>query len=650
VLLCLQGPTLVKEGKQKLTMSGPATASPGNALRYSVPFATSVPSSGNAHVGENALRKDLRSVVMNKVAFEMCKHFNQKKPIPVEQGLSAMCDEVFKQVVTPEGKSAKKAAAEQYFSEPPSLPSPPQPLEQPQPLMKEDQITKALAKSMNEFITSLDVRDQRTLSEPVHGKERPVGGTGTDITFVENLDPQQQMNQQRERPLVALLEVGIETTEDLDDFSRWMSKLGQGVAYLKKIAKDTVTGPVSTENVFGDLKLSKPALLAIVTFDKHQTRMNLGVFCCERREQGSIRMALMYRQQAKGEGEMTQAFGKIIKGIIALGSTRDSLLEHDDFVYLGPNCTLLEGRVSFDGRGCALVQRIRLSFFDMQVLRAYDNRARRTPRSPRVYLEQHISDCDILLDFKDKDEKEVIKFGTDPGAEKIEEESEDWSAWSFSFKGQLMVISVPYKAGSHIPETIRHLQLISEDVRKLHALKLKHGDLRLWNMVFDDNKAALIDFDFSGEKVYYPKGYETKLDDAPGRPGQAFEEITEYHDVQALLNIQMMFVPEARRYRNVFNDIVDTAQELLEGQQDKDDGEGNDKDSEATDEANARSALNYLITQLQDNPDLPADQTIKILNTYLRKKLDHYSKEAQAVTRKQLKHTSSADAISPDRN
>jgi hypothetical protein len=150
----------------------------------------------------------------------------------------------------------------------------------------------------------------------------------------------------------------------------------------------------------------------------------------------------------------------------------------------------------------------------MQVLRAYDNRARRTPRSPQVYLEKHISDCEILLDFKDKDEKVIIKFGTDPCAEKIEEESEDWSAWSFSFQGQLMVISVPYKAGSHIPQTIRHLQLISEDLQKLHASQIKHGDVHLWNMAFDDNKAALIDFDFFGEKVYFPMGYETNLDKA----------------------------------------------------------------------------------------------------------------------------------------
>jgi Ser/Thr protein kinase RdoA (MazF antagonist) len=209
-----------------------------------------------------------------------------------------------------------------------------------------------------------------------------------------------------------------------------------------------------------------------------------------------------------------------------------------------------------------------------------------------------------------------------------------------------MVVSVPYKAGSHIPQTIRHLQLISEDLQKLHALKLKHGDLRLWNMVFDDNKAALIDFDFSGEKVYFPKGYETHLDDAPSRPGQAFEEITEYHDVRALLGILEMFVPVARMYWSVFPGILYSAHALLEGQRDEDDGEGDDKHSEA----NARAALNHLITQFRDNADLPADLAIKILKADVREKLERFSEETHALNRKQLKHTTSADAKTPDRN
>jgi hypothetical protein len=81
---------------------------------------------------------------------------------------------------------------------------------------------------MNQFITSLDVQDLWNLSEAVNGKEQHVGRT--DITFVENLDPQQQINQQYKRPLVALLEVEIKATEYLSKFFLWMSKLGQGVA------------------------------------------------------------------------------------------------------------------------------------------------------------------------------------------------------------------------------------------------------------------------------------------------------------------------------------------------------------------------------------------------------------------------------------
>jgi Ser/Thr protein kinase RdoA (MazF antagonist) len=209
-----------------------------------------------------------------------------------------------------------------------------------------------------------------------------------------------------------------------------------------------------------------------------------------------------------------------------------------------------------------------------------------------------------------------------------------------------MVISVPYEAGSHIPQTIRHLQLISENLQKLHASKLKHGDLRLWNMVFDDSKAALIDFDFSGEKVYFPKGYETHLDDAPSRPGQAFEEITEYHDVQALFGIFEMFVPVTRTYWSVFHGILYRADDLLEGQKDEDEGEGDGEDSEAK----ARAALNHLITQFRDNADLPADLPIKIRKGYVREKLERFSEVTQALQRKQLKHTTSADAKTPDRN
>jgi hypothetical protein len=51
--------------------------------------------------------------------------FQQAKVIPVEQGLSVTCKNIFEQVVTSEGKPAKKTAAKQKSLKPPRLPLPP---------------------------------------------------------------------------------------------------------------------------------------------------------------------------------------------------------------------------------------------------------------------------------------------------------------------------------------------------------------------------------------------------------------------------------------------------------------------------------------------------------------------------------------------
>jgi hypothetical protein len=174
-----------------------------------------------------------------------------------------------------------------------------------------------------------------------------------------------------------------------------------------------------------------------------------------------------------------------------------------------------------------------------QVFRAYDNRARRTPRSPQVYLE-HLKAKEIMF-FKDKKDGEVTKFGTDPQAEKDDEKRKDWIQWLFSFRGQLRVISVPFVAGEHIPKTISDLQHITHELHTLHTVGIKHGDIRLWNMVFTKDGAKLLDFDFSGRNVYYPDGYARWLPDAGMRPGTKHEEITEACDIEALLTVFSMF-------------------------------------------------------------------------------------------------------------
>jgi serine/threonine protein kinase len=143
--------------------------------------------------------------------------------------------------------------------------------------------------------------------------------------------------------------------------------------------------------------------------------------------------------------------------------------------------------------------------------------------------------------FKDKKDGEVTKFGTDPQAEKDDEKRKDWIQWLFSFRGQLQVISVPFVAGEHIPKTISNLQQITHELHTLHTVGIKHGDIRLWNMVFTKDGAKLLDFDFSGRNVYYPDGYARWLPDAGMRPGTKHEEITEACDIEALLTVFSMF-------------------------------------------------------------------------------------------------------------
>jgi serine/threonine protein kinase len=91
-------------------------------------------------------------------------------------------------------------------------------------------------------------------------------------------------------------------------------------------------------------------------------------------------------------------------------------------------------------------------------------------------------------------------------------------------------------------KTISDLQHITRELHTLHKEGIKHGDIRLWNMVFAKNGAKLLDFDFSGRNVYYPDGYAKQLPDAGlRRPGTKHEKITEACDIEALLSVFLMF-------------------------------------------------------------------------------------------------------------
>jgi hypothetical protein len=135
--------------------------------------------------------------------------------------------------------------------------------------------------------------------------------------------------------------------------------------------------------------------------------------------------------------------------------------------------------------------------------------------------------------------------------------------WLWNCRGQLLVISTPYLHGNHCATSPLQLLALVVELVKLHESGYVHGDIRGFNVVFQENveddftatvdfdgKAAevefqgfrgrLIDFDFAGMKgadtPKYPKGYRSSLDDGD-RLGTAGGAILEYHEWRGVQHI-----------------------------------------------------------------------------------------------------------------
>ena len=65
--------------------------------------------------------------------------------------------------------------------------------------------------------------------------------------------------------------------------------------------------------------------------------------------------------------------------------------------------------------------------------------------------------------------------------------------------GKLIVISTPFRVGSHRAENPKSFVPIIKHLQKLHEQGFLHGDIRVFNTLFgkdDTTKGWLIDFDF----------------------------------------------------------------------------------------------------------------------------------------------------------
>jgi serine/threonine protein kinase len=123
--------------------------------------------------------------------------------------------------------------------------------------------------------------------------------------------------------------------------------------------------------------------------------------------------------------------------------------------------------------------------------------------------------------------------------------------WLWTFRGHLLVLSSPHLPGKHYATSPLQLLAAIIQLEKLHSKGFFHGDIRAYNILFQERlpvekeeecpkekneeydlkgfQAALIDFDFAGPKndpsLKYPEGYVQTLPDGE-RCGDAGENIS----------------------------------------------------------------------------------------------------------------------------
>ena len=106
-------------------------------------------------------------------------------------------------------------------------------------------------------------------------------------------------------------------------------------------------------------------------------------------------------------------------------------------------------------------------------------------------------------------------------------------------RGQVMVIAVPFRKGSHICKTIDQAIDMVKWLQNMHDKGYVHGDIRAFNLVFSRTRSVPIDFDFGGQEgeVRFPRGYQTLLDDGNRTGCEAGNLIARKHDCKALNHV-----------------------------------------------------------------------------------------------------------------
>ena len=187
-------------------------------------------------------------------------------------------------------------------------------------------------------------------------------------------------------------------------------------------------------------------------------------------------------------------------------------------------------------------------------MRVYDSRSRPLNRQPDLYLDRDCTEeivggvVETLLEIRKPDAAVADNHLKTPDSGAEPTSNHDIHTRELFFTSSpdkyVLVISTPFRNGSHVAQRPKDFLPIIEHLEKLHEAGYFHGDIRACNTLFPEEEGAsgcLIDFDFSGKAgtVCYPNGYIRGLPDGD-RMGFENEKIEKWHDWYALG--QLMFI------------------------------------------------------------------------------------------------------------
>ena len=141
----------------------------------------------------------------------------------------------------------------------------------------------------------------------------------------------------------------------------------------------------------------------------------------------------------------------------------------------------------------------------------------------------------------------------------------------FGYRGCVKIISIPFLPGAHIPVTLDQIVAVVKHLQYFHSKGFVHGDIRLLNMVFSEEKSQLIDFDFGGKvgEAKYPPGYRTSMLDGR-RLVEPGTYISRSDDVRALMAAFALLFPTGMgwsKYQREEKPSIDEVLRLLEQNQ-----------------------------------------------------------------------------------